>query len=104
MIPSIDEHEIYEGAMFMSKDELKCVLGKLALKVKFEYRILRSCKYELRATAMKRGKYCRVRKFVKDHICDLEIFRNYPRQVLKKVIGLMIVKKLKQKRLYYSTN
>ena len=70
MILSIDEHEIYENAMFMSKNELKCALGKLALKVKFEYQILSSCKthfkascvimdykFELRATAMKRGNY-----------------------------------------------
>ena len=35
MIPSTDEHVIYKGAIFISKDELKYALGKLALKVKF---------------------------------------------------------------------
>ena len=73
MIPSTYEHEIYEGAMFMNKDELKCALGKLALKVKFEYQILKSCKthfrtscvniaykFELDATAIKWGNYWRV--------------------------------------------
>ena len=70
MIPSTNEQEIYEGAIFISKDELKCALGKLALKVKFEYRILKSyktrfrascvnidCKFELRATVMKESNY-----------------------------------------------
>ena len=89
MIPSIDEHKIYEGAMFMSKDELKCALGKFALKVKFEYRILWSYKirfkascvnigynFQLCATMMKWGNYWRVKIFVKDHTCDMEIFKN----------------------------
>ena len=34
----------------------------------------------------------------------MEIFKNCPQQVPTKVIGSMIVKKLKQKGLYYSTN
>ena len=92
MIPSTDEHEIYEGAMFMSKNELKYALGKFALKVKFKYRILRSCKtrfrescvnigykFQLCVTAMKEGNYWRVRKFVRDYTCDMEIFKNYHR-------------------------
>ena len=37
IIPSTDEHELYEGAMFKNKDELKTSLGKYALKQKFEY-------------------------------------------------------------------
>ena len=37
IIPSTDEHELYEGAMFKKKDELKTSLGKYALKQKFEY-------------------------------------------------------------------
>ena len=32
IIPSTDEHELYEGAMFKNKDELKTSLGKYALK------------------------------------------------------------------------
>ena len=32
IIPSIDEHELYEGAIFKNKDELKTSLGKYALK------------------------------------------------------------------------
>ena len=44
IISSTDEHELYEGAMFKNKDELKTSLGKFALKQKFEYRIARSCK------------------------------------------------------------
>ena len=44
IILSIDEHELYEGAMFKNKDELKTLLGKYALKQKFEYRITRSSK------------------------------------------------------------
>ena len=70
MIPSTDEHVLYKGTMFMSKDELKYSLVKLALKVKFKYRINRSsktpfatlcldiaCKFELHASAMKVGNY-----------------------------------------------
>ena len=37
IIPSTDEHVLYKGAMFMSKDELKTTLGRFALKEKFEY-------------------------------------------------------------------
>ena len=37
IIPSIDEHKLYEGAMFKNKNELKTALGKYALKYKFEY-------------------------------------------------------------------
>ena len=55
MIPSTNEHEIYESAIFMSKGELKCTLGKLALKVKFEYRILRSCKTRFKASCVNIG-------------------------------------------------
>ena len=36
-IPSTDEHVLYKGAMFMSKNELKTTLGRLVLKDKFEY-------------------------------------------------------------------
>ena len=32
IIPSTDEHELYEGAMFKNKDELKTLLGEYALK------------------------------------------------------------------------
>ena len=32
IIPSTDEHELYKGAMFKNKDELKTSLGKYALK------------------------------------------------------------------------
>ena len=32
IIPSTDEYERYEGAMFKNKDELKTSLGKYALK------------------------------------------------------------------------
>ena len=32
IILSIDEHELYEGAIFKNKDELKTSLGKYALK------------------------------------------------------------------------
>ena len=32
IIPSTDEHELYEGVMFKNKDELKTTLGKYALK------------------------------------------------------------------------
>ena len=42
IIPSTDEHELYEGAIFKNKDKLKIVLGKYALKQKFEYQITRS--------------------------------------------------------------
>ena len=75
--------------MFISKDELKYALGKLALKVKFEYRIKRSsktrfrsscvdiaCKFKLRASGMKGGNYWRVQKFVRDHTFDMKMFRN----------------------------
>ena len=41
MIPSTDEHVLYKGAIFMSKDELKEIFGKFALKEKIEYRIRR---------------------------------------------------------------
>ena len=44
IISSTDEHELYEGAMFKNKDELKTSLDKYALKQKFEYRITRSSK------------------------------------------------------------
>ena len=37
IIPSTDEHELYECTMFKNKDELKTSLGKYALKQKFEY-------------------------------------------------------------------
>ena len=37
IIPSTDEHELYEGVMLKNKDELKTSLGKYALKQKFEY-------------------------------------------------------------------
>ena len=33
IIPSTDEHELYEGAMFKNKDELKTTLGKYVLKL-----------------------------------------------------------------------
>ena len=39
IIPSTDEHEWYKSAMFKNKDELKTLLGKYALKQKFEYQI-----------------------------------------------------------------
>ena len=32
IIPSTDEQELYEGAMFKNKDELKTSFGKYALK------------------------------------------------------------------------
>ena len=32
IIPSTDEHELYEGAIFKNKDELKTSLDKYALK------------------------------------------------------------------------
>ena len=44
IIPSTDEHKLYECAIFKNKDELKISLGKNALKQKFEYRITRSSK------------------------------------------------------------
>ena len=44
IIPSTNEHELYEGAMFKNKDELKTSLDKYQLKQKFEYRITRSSK------------------------------------------------------------
>ena len=91
MIPSRDEHVLYKGEMFISKDKLKTTLGKLALKDKFEYRIRRyskthfeascrdiACKFELHAIAMQGGIYCIVAKFVKDHTCDIKLFRNNP--------------------------
>ena len=80
VIPSTDEHELYEGAMFKNKDELKISLGKYALKQKFEYRITRSsktcflasckdknCTFKLRASSVQEGSYWTVAKFVRDH-------------------------------------
>ena len=32
IIPSTDEHELYKGAIFKNKDELKTTLSKYALK------------------------------------------------------------------------
>ena len=91
MIPSTYEHVIYKGAMFINKDELKYTLDKLALMVKFEYRIKRSsktrfrascvdlaCKFKLCASGMKWGNYWRVRKFVKDYTYDMKMFKNCP--------------------------
>ena len=70
IIPSTDEHELYENAMFKSKDELKTSLGKYALKQKFEYQIIRSsktrflasckdrnCMFKLRAGSVQEGCY-----------------------------------------------
>ena len=51
MMLSTNDHVLYKGAMFMSKDELKITLGMLALKEKFEYRIKRSNKTVLRRRA-----------------------------------------------------
>ena len=91
MIPSTDEYVIYKGAIFISKDELKYALGKLVLKVKFEYRIKRSsktsfrascvdiaCKFKLYASGMKGGHYWRVQKFVRDYTYDMKMFKNCP--------------------------
>ena len=82
IIPSIDEHELYEGAMFKNKDELKTSLGKYALKQKFEYRITRSfktrflaickdksCTFKLRAGSVQEGSYWTIAKFVNNHSC-----------------------------------
>ena len=68
MIPSTDEHKLYEGVMFKNKDELKTTLGKYVLKQKFEYRITRSsqtyflasckdktCTFKLRVGSVQEG-------------------------------------------------
>ena len=94
----------------MSKDELKETLEKFVLKVKFEYRIKRSskthfatlcrdiaCIFELRTGAVQGGNYWTVTKFVKDHNCDMKMFRNCHWQVPTKVIGTIIVLKLQYK-------
>ena len=70
IIPSTDEHELYEGVMFKNKDELKTSLDKYALKQNFEYRITRSsktrflasckdktCTFKLRAGSVQEGRY-----------------------------------------------
>ena len=82
IIPSIDEHELYEGAMFKNKDELKTLLDKYALKQKFEYRITRfsktrflasckdkSCTFKLCTSSVQEGSYWTVAKFVRNHNC-----------------------------------
>ena len=82
IILSTDEHELYEGAMFKNKDELKTSLSKYALKQKFEYRITRSsktcflasckdksCTFKLRAGSVQEDSYWTVAKFVRDHSC-----------------------------------
>ena len=58
MIPSIDEHVLYKGAMFISKNELKTTLGRIALKDKFEYRIRRSSKTHFKASCKDIGLMC----------------------------------------------
>ena len=80
MIPSTDEHKLYEGVMFKNKDELKTTLGKYVLKQKFEYRITRSsqtyflasckdktCTFKLRAGSIQEGSYWTVVKFIRDY-------------------------------------
>ena len=70
VIPSIYEHVLYKGVMFINKDDLKIALGKLVLKDKFEFRIKRSskthfeasckymaCKFQLHTVAMEEGIY-----------------------------------------------
>ena len=69
IISSTDDHVLYKGVMFMSKDELKTILGRLVLKEKVKYRIRRlsmtcfeasykdiSCKFQLRAVGIQRVK------------------------------------------------
>ena len=94
----------------MSKDELKETLGKFSLKEKFKYQINRSSKTHFVASCRdiacnlnymrvqcKGVNYWRVKKIVKGHNYDMEMFRNCPRQVPKKVIGSIIVFKLQYK-------
>ena len=107
IISSTNEHELYEGAIFKNKDELKTSLGKYALKQKFEYRITRSfktrflasckdksCTFKLRAGSVLEGSYWTVAKFVRDHSCQLELFNNCSWQVPAKVVSTVIIDKL----------
>ena len=104
MILSIDQHVLYKGTMFMSKNKLKTILSRLALKDKFEYQIKRSSKtrfeasckdiaykFQLHVVAMQGGIYWTIAKFVKEPSCELELFRHYPQQVSAKVISSVII-------------
>ena len=107
IILSTDEYELYEGAIFKNKDELKTSLGKYALKQKFEYRITKSsktrflvsckyksCTFKLRASSVQESSYWTVAKFVRDHSCQLELFSNCSRQVPAKVVSTVVADKL----------
>jgi hypothetical protein len=92
--------DIVVGQLYQNKSELKRVLGMLAIRRNYEFKVKKSdkwrlevgcmdvnCKWRLRATKLQDLDYFEVRKFCNEHSCSLDVIHRDHRQASSSLIG-----------------
>src|SRR5579862_7438701 len=100
---------IYKGQFFLSKKDLKRLVGHFAMRQNFEWKVKRSnkttlhlvciiddCTWKVRAVRRAEGTYFQVRSFVNKHTCPLEEVHRRHRQASAAIIGEVVAPRLQQ--------
>lgn len=109
-----DEEDLYVEQLFETKKALQEAVHLLALKFNFEFKVKKSnkslltvvcvddsCRWRLRGTKMDTNENFVVRKYIREHTCELGIRQNDHRQARSWFIGRQIMHKYQNPRTIY---
>ncbi|CAA3031907.1 cytochrome P450 93A3-like, partial [Olea europaea subsp. europaea] len=109
-----DDEDLQVGQLFETKKDLQEAVHRLALKYNFEFKVKKSnkslltvacvedsCNWRLRATKMDTNECFVIRKYLREHTCEVGILRNDHRQARAWFIGRQIMHKYQDPRTIY---
>jgi hypothetical protein len=109
-----DDEDLQVEQLFETKKDLQEAVHRLALKYNFEFKVKKSnkslltvacvedsCNWRLRATKMDTNECFVIRKYLREHTCEVGILRNDHRQARAWFIGRQIMHKYQDPRTIY---
>ncbi|XP_022847476.1 uncharacterized protein LOC111369964 isoform X2 [Olea europaea var. sylvestris] len=109
-----NDEDVYVEQLFESKKDLQEAMHRIALKHNFEFKVKKSnkstytiiciddsCHWHLRATKMDTNELFVIRKYAREHTCEVGIRQNDHRQARAWFIGREIMQKFQDPRMIY---
>lgn len=109
-----DDEDLYVEQLFETKKDLQEAVHRIALRHNFEFKVKKSdkstytiiciddsCQWRLRATKIDTNEFFVIRKYAREHTCEVGIRRNDHRQARAWFIGRQIMDKFRDPRTIY---